>query len=118
MCLVTESIVYEITAATGSTIQLPCSFPPSTQVLANAEWFKEMGADGRIRLNTEGDSTDEEEKVKLLYPLDEDQTIIVRNLIIQDAGIYKCESAAGQILSTVHVMIKGTVTRLFSAPRL
>lgn len=116
MCLVTESIVYHITAATGSTVQLPCSFPPSTQVLANAKWFKETGADERTRLNTEEDSRDEEEKVKLLYPLDEDQTIIVRNVVLEDAGIYKCESAAGKILSTVYVMLKGTVAQLFSVP--
>lgn len=48
--------------------------------------------------------------------MDEDQTIIVRNVVLEDTGIYKCESAAGQILSTVHVMLKGTVAQLFPAP--
>lgn len=52
------TIVYTIKINVGSNVHLPCHFPPSSQVSANALWFKEMGAGITTRL-TLGDSSTE-----------------------------------------------------------
>lgn len=42
-----------------------------------------------------------------LYPLDHDQTIIMRDIVMEDAGIYRCDSPEGDKLSTVQVIVDG-----------
>ncbi len=66
-----------------------------------------MGAGERKCLSTGDDSTDDNAKVELLYPNDHDQTIILRDVAMEDAGTYSCESAEGAKLSTVDIIIEG-----------
>lgn len=104
----TASIGYTIKAPEGSRVHLPCHFPPSSlPVRANAVWYKETGAGMRSQLTLEDDSTDENKKLELLYPLDQDQTIILRNIVMEDAGIYQCETTEGEKLSTVYIFVEG-----------
>nr|AFO64913.1 C1 inhibitor [Oplegnathus fasciatus]AHA51697.1 C1 inhibitor precursor [Oplegnathus fasciatus] len=97
---------YTIKAFTGTNVHLPCHFPPSSQVTANALWFKETGVGKRTRLNAGDESTGDNARVDLLYPGDHDQTISLRDTVMEDAGIYSCESAEGQKLSTVYVIVE------------
>ncbi|XP_044046955.1 plasma protease C1 inhibitor isoform X2 [Siniperca chuatsi] len=99
-------IGYTIKVIEGSTLHLPCHFPPYSQVRANALWFKGMGVGKKTRLNPGDDSAGDNDRVELLYPLDHDQTIIIRDTIMEDAGIYDCESAEGEKLSTVYIIVE------------
>ena len=99
------SINYTIKVYTGSTAYLRCYFPRSSQVNANALWYKVTG-DKMTQLNTEDDST-ADNRVELLYPLDHDQTIIIKNMAEEDAGIYLCQSAEEEVLSSLHVFVEG-----------
>ncbi|XP_041789969.1 plasma protease C1 inhibitor [Chelmon rostratus] len=103
---VDASVRYIFKVTEGSNIHLPCYFPLSSQVEANALWFKETGVGRRMRLNTGDDSTGDSEKVEQLYPLDHDQTIILRQIVMEDAGTYTCESANRQKLSTVDIVVE------------
>ncbi|XP_031158599.2 plasma protease C1 inhibitor [Sander lucioperca] len=98
---VDASISYTIKVTEGSIAHLPCYFPPSSQVKADALWVKETGPNMRTRLNPEDDN----KRVELLYPLDHDQTSIIRNTIMADAGLYIC-SAEGELLSSVYLIVE------------
>ncbi|KAI3352413.1 hypothetical protein L3Q82_005376 [Scortum barcoo] len=104
---------YTVKVYTGGSVNLPCHYPPSSQVRANALWFRDTVTGKRTRLNVGEDTTGDNPKVELLYPLDHDQTIIIRNVVIEDAGIYSCESAEGKKLSTVYAIVEVAPT---SAP--
>lgn len=69
-------------------------------------WFKDTDSGAQTQLNLAYDSA-VEPHVELLYPGDHDQTVIMRNLVMEDAGIYRCKSAEGAQLSTVQVLIEG-----------
>lgn len=112
-CVSTASVGYNIKAFRGNDIRLPCHFPSSGQVEANALWFKEMGVGKRTLLNPGDESTDGNEKVEQLYSLDSDQTILLRNIVMEDAGIYHCESSSGEKLSTVDLVVEGVSFNLF-----
>ncbi|KAM9363704.1 plasma protease C1 inhibitor [Symphorus nematophorus] len=107
---VAASNIYTIKASEGSTIHLPCHFPPSSQAGDNALWFKVTGVGKRTRLNLGDGSADDEVRVEQLYPGDTDQTIIIRDTIMEDAGTYNCESAEGEKLSTVFVIVEAVPT--------
>ncbi|XP_070684079.1 plasma protease C1 inhibitor [Pempheris klunzingeri] len=107
---VDASIGYTIKVNEGSTFQLPCHFPFSSKVTANALWFKEMDVGKKTLLNTGDESTGDGERVELLYPLDHDQTVILRDAVMEDAGIYQCESAEGKKMSTVYIIVVATPT--------
>ncbi|XP_051239618.1 plasma protease C1 inhibitor [Dicentrarchus labrax] len=107
---VDASVPYTIRVTEGSTIHLPCHFPLSSQVSANALWSKETAAGMRTRLTLGDGSTDDNEKVEQLYPMDHDQSIILRNTVMEDAGLYICESAEGQKLSTVQITVEAAPT--------
>lgn len=102
-----ESVVYNIRGFAGMTIHLPCQLPSSTPFQANAVWVKETVNGTRTLLGVSDDSSGADPHVELLYPGDQDQTLIVRNLVNEDAGIYRCDSAAGHKLSTVQVRVEG-----------
>ncbi|KAM9857110.1 plasma protease C1 inhibitor [Aulostomus maculatus] len=103
---VDASFIYSLRAIEGSTVHLPCHFPPSSKVEADAVWFKETDAGKRTRLNLDDGSDGDDNRLELLYPSDHDQTIILRNTIRKDAGIYQCESPEGEKLSTVHLVVE------------
>lgn len=103
----TAPIGYTIIIPEGSTAHLPCHFPPYNQVKANAVWFKETGGGKRTKLSQEESSADGSIRVELLYPLDNDQTVIIRKIVMEDDGIYHCESAEGEKLSSVHIIVEG-----------
>lgn len=101
---ITASFSYMIKAPVGADIYLLCNLPPSSQVKANALWFKVT--DGRrTQLNLE--ETVEDSRVERRYPLDHDQSIIIRQTVMEDAGTYHCESADGQKLSSIYISVEG-----------
>lgn len=106
---VQASIIYTIKVIRGSTAQLLCHFPTSSQVNANALWFKEKAGGVRTQLNPEDESSSDK-RVNLLYPLDHDQTIIIKDTVMEDAGLYQCESAEGATLSSVYIVVEGAPT--------
>lgn len=91
---------------TKSDVKLPCNIPSSREVSANALWFKES-ANGRIKLNLEDDSADDNKKIELIFPLDHDQSIMVINAGMEDAGIYECELDDGKKLSSINLTVEG-----------
>lgn len=99
------SFVYEINAVQGSTIYLPCNIPQSSQILANALWYKETDTGQRIYFRD--GASGEMERMQRLYPLDDDQSVIISNVVTEDSGTYHCESPEGEKLSTVQVTVKG-----------
>ncbi|KAM8772411.1 plasma protease C1 inhibitor [Acanthopagrus schlegelii] len=103
---VVATIVYTIKINVGSNVHLPCHFPPSSQVSANALWYKEMGAGMVTRLTLGDSSTGDDAKVEQLYPMDHDQSIILRHTAMEDAGTYHCQSAEGDKLSTVNIIVE------------
>ncbi|XP_059193608.1 plasma protease C1 inhibitor [Centropristis striata] len=109
---VLESIIYYIKVTEGSDAQLPCNFPRSSNVKANALWFKETGAEkNRTLLNPEDVPTAEDNRVELMYPSDPDQTLLIRNVVMEDAGQYLCESAEGATLSSALIIVEVAPTR-------
>lgn len=107
------TIIYTIKINVGSNVHLPCHFPPSSQVSANALWFKEMGAGVTTSLTLGDSSTSDDAKVEQLYPMDHDQSIILRHTAMEDAGTYHCQSAEGDKLSTVNIIVEGRFGNLF-----
>lgn len=110
LCLSAEFFVYAINAVQGSTIYLPCNFAQSSRILANAQWYKETGDGQRIYVG-EGASA-ETQRMQQLYPLDPDQSVIITNVVMEDSGIYHCQSAEGEELSIVQVTVEGRLTAL------
>lgn len=113
VCIFVASVIYTISVFNGANIYLPCHLPLSSEVTINAKWFKQTGPDKWRQLNLTDESTDGRERVKQLYPGDYDQTIIVRDAVIEDDGIYKCESPEGKKLTTVQVIVRGRSGNLF-----
>lgn len=105
LCLSVASFVYEINAVQGSTIYLPCNIPQSSQILANALWYKETDTGQRIYFRD--GASGEMERMQQLYPLDYDQSVMISNVVTEDSGTYHCESPEGEKLSTVQVTVKG-----------
>lgn len=87
----------------GRTGYLPCFYPCFSQVTANALWFK-----GTSQLNLEDNSAENDRRIEHIFPLDKDQTIVLRDTVSTDAGMYFCKTAEGETLSTVHTIIEGT----------
>lgn len=113
LCLSAASIVYDINTAQGSTIYLPCYFPHSSQILANALWYKETGIGQKTLLHFSEKPLDELERVQQIYPLDQDQSVKFTNVLMEDSGTYRCESPEGEELSIVRVTVKGKLITLF-----
>ncbi|TWW59324.1 Plasma protease C1 inhibitor [Takifugu flavidus] len=103
---VIASFAYDINAAQGSTIYLPCYFPHSSQILANALWYKETGIGQKTLLHFSKEPLDELERVQQIYPLDQDQSVKFTNVLMEDSGTYRCESPEGEELSVVRVTVK------------
>ncbi|CAN9510393.1 unnamed protein product [Ophioblennius macclurei] len=89
----------------GSTFTLPCYFPPSAEVTANALWFRETIDGKKTKLNLQ-DESDDENKLEQLYPMDYDQSILLRRVVHEDAGLYHCESADGAKLTTLYIIVR------------
>ncbi|XP_022062525.1 plasma protease C1 inhibitor [Acanthochromis polyacanthus] len=98
---VDAAIGYTIKVTEGGYVNLPCHFSPSSQFKANALWFKEPGVGTRTELNVTNDNG----KLELLYPDSSDQTVLLRDTAMEDAGIYLCESAEGEKLSSVYLIV-------------
>ncbi|CAB1426902.1 unnamed protein product [Pleuronectes platessa] len=107
---VAASSVYTIKVSQGSHTHLPCHFPTSSQVSANAFWFRETDAGMKMSLNLEDDILNDIQRFSLIYPFDSDQTVLIRDTVLEDAGTYHCESAAGQKLSTVRLIVQAAPT--------
>lgn len=110
LCLSAASIVYAINAIEGSTIYLPCYFPHSSQIPAKSVWYKETDEGPEYLL--EGSSA-KLERVQQLYPLDQDQSVKLTDVLLEDSATYHCESAQGEELSTIRVTVKGRLITLW-----
>ncbi|KAM4750497.1 plasma protease C1 inhibitor [Anableps anableps] len=93
----------------GSNAFLPCYLPSSSEVISNAQWFKETRVDKRTRLNTEEDST-RDVKIELLSLNEQDQTIMIKKVEMEDAGVYICESAEGERLNSLYLEVEALPT--------
>lgn len=113
LCLSAASIVYDINAAQGSTIFLPCYLPQSSQILVNALWYKETGIGQKTLLHFSKEPMDELERLQQIYPLDQDQSVKFTNVLMEDSGTYRCESPEGEELSVVRVTVTGKLITLF-----
>lgn len=100
---VTASLPYSMTLHVGSTTRIPCYVPPSSPVEANAAWYHEDEGGRRTKLPLEDAA--EDARIELLYPLDQDQSVIIRDAALEDAGIYHCELPEGRRLSTVYLNV-------------
>ncbi|XP_035992873.1 LOW QUALITY PROTEIN: plasma protease C1 inhibitor [Fundulus heteroclitus] len=107
-----ESFHTTVKVLEGSNVFLPCYLPSSSGVISNARWFKETGAGQRTRLNTEDVTSGE--KIELLSPNEQDQTIMMREVATGDAGVYVCESVTGEKLNSLHLEVEALPT---SSPR-
>ncbi|KAM4594628.1 plasma protease C1 inhibitor [Fundulus diaphanus] len=107
-----ESFHTTVKVLEGSNVLLPCYLPSSSGVISNAWWFKETGAGKRTRLNTEDVTS--AEKIELLSPNEQDQTIMMKEVAIGDAGVYVCESVTGEKLNSLHLEVEAPPT---SSPR-
>lgn len=96
----------------GSTIQVPCYFSPSSQVKANALWLKENESGQSTLLNQKEGSEGGADRWEVLYPDDHDQTMIFRDVVMDDAGNYTCVSPEGQKLSSVSLTVKRRCSNL------
>lgn len=107
LCLsFSESFHTTLKVLEDSNVFLPCYLPSSSKVVSNALWFKETGAGKRTRLNTEEDPTGDE-KVELLSPTEQDQTIMIKKVEMGDAGVYICESAEWERLNSLQLKVEG-----------
>ncbi|KAM4585318.1 plasma protease C1 inhibitor [Odontesthes bonariensis] len=104
---VDESFSYAVKVIAGLDAHLGCRFQASGQV--KVLWFKETGAGKRTELNIQDDVTDDR-KLEPLYPNDQDQSILLRHAVMDDAGVYYCETAEGKRLSTVELTVEAAPT--------
>lgn len=109
MSLVTAPIGFTIRVNEGVNVELPCHFPPNSEAVANAVWVKDTET-----LNLEDDNN---KKIERLYPNDTDQSVLLRSALMEDAGIYHCESADKEKLSTVTLIVDGRFFNLFDMLR-
>ncbi|XP_015248921.1 PREDICTED: factor XIIa inhibitor-like [Cyprinodon variegatus] len=109
--LTVESLLTTVKIQENSDVLLPCYLPPSSGVISNALWFKESSVGKRKRLQTEEESGTQE-KIELISPNELDQTIMVRNIKMEDAGLYICESADGQRLISIQLEVEAPPTSL------
>ncbi|XP_017272100.1 plasma protease C1 inhibitor [Kryptolebias marmoratus] len=107
--LTVYSVRNTIKAPAGSDVYLPCYFSSSGPFEENALWFKETG-DGKRKELKPGNDFPENEKLFLLYPEDQDQTIILKSAKSEDSGVYSCESAEGERLHTIQLIVKDAPT--------
>lgn len=98
---------FSVNVIKGSNVLIPCYYPTFGQRGANALWFKEDGSGNRIKLDTEDESA-EDKRVELLYLGDPDQTIMLRKAVMEDAGLYTCESPDGEKFTTANLSVQGS----------
>lgn len=102
--VVIELLDIAIKVNQGSDVYLPCSLPPSSEVTGNALWFKKSDTGiGRMPLHPEDETA---ERISLLYPMDQDQTILIKEAVTEDSGTYYCETPAGKRLSTIQIIVE------------
>ncbi|KAF7670315.1 hypothetical protein LDENG_00271980 [Lucifuga dentata] len=99
---------FTIKAIEGSTVQLPCRFPSYIQT-KTALWIKETGSGERVKLNPV-DVANASDRLEWVFPFDNYWTIMLRNTVMKDAGIYQCETAEGEKFSTVHLIVDAAPT--------
>ncbi|KAF6733508.1 Plasma protease C1 inhibitor [Oryzias melastigma] len=100
---------FSVNVIKGSNVLIPCYYPTFGQRGANALWFKEDGSGNRIKLDTEDESA-EDKRVELLYLGDPDQTIMLRKAVMEDAGLYTCESPDGEKFTTANLSVQAAPT--------
>ncbi|KAM4604180.1 plasma protease C1 inhibitor [Polymixia lowei] len=103
---VDASTGYTLKVQQGSTINLPCNRPSSNHDEAYALWFKQVAGGKRIQ-QSPVEVTKAGERLEWLYtdPSDSDQTITLKDSVIEDAGIYYCESATGERFNTINLIV-------------
>lgn len=100
-------ISYTVVVGEGTTARLPCNFLPGYEVKANALWSKESSSNERKAVLTSPDGTlSEDGKAALLYPLDQDQTMALIDVTMDDQALYHCDSPEGLELSKIQVIVK------------
>ncbi|KAG7267526.1 hypothetical protein CRUP_005909, partial [Coryphaenoides rupestris] len=71
--------------------------------------------EGTVKAVVEGivEAVVEVNRVEWLFasPVNSDQTISIQGLVVGDSGTYQCESAAGEIFSSIHLIVEVTPTK-------
>lgn len=110
--IIEASNSYTMVVGEGTNARLPCNFLSEYRVQTNALWFKEIASHEKKALLTSDDGTlGGDGKAELLYPLDHDQTMTLREVTMDDQGLYHCDSPEGVTLSTVELIIIAGPTR-------
>lgn len=101
-------ISYTLVAGDRRSASLQCYLHTGLEkAKANAVWFKETEDGQKTTVLTKDNGTrSEDEKAELLYPLDYDQTMMIRDVTMEDQGLYQCESPEGIKLSTIRLIVK------------
>ncbi|XP_046900422.1 plasma protease C1 inhibitor [Hypomesus transpacificus] len=103
---------YALKHKEGSIIVLPCERPQGAQPENYVLWFKET-SEGQRRKLSPAESADQEQlklsgRLEWLYadPQDEDQSIQVHQVTIEDSGTYHCESEEGEKFSSIELVVE------------
>ncbi|KAG7241262.1 hypothetical protein INR49_025780 [Caranx melampygus] len=109
--VVVDSLELTVKVNQGSDVHLPCSLPSSSEITANALWYKKTDTGiGRMPVTLEDDTADAQ-RINLLYPLDQDQTILIKEAVTEDSGTYYCETPDGKRLSTIQIIVEVIPTK-------
>ncbi|XP_071373198.1 plasma protease C1 inhibitor [Centroberyx affinis] len=98
---------YTLKIRMGSETRLPCYRPPSSPANNYALWFKETEGGKRTQL-TPVEIANDDQRLEWHYPnqFDSDQTIILTKAVMEDAGIYHCESDEGERFNSIHLIVE------------
>ncbi|XP_072319071.1 plasma protease C1 inhibitor [Eucyclogobius newberryi] len=91
----------------GANARLPCNFISAHDVKGNALWFKE--GNKFTLLTSAGNTSSEDGRASLLYPMDQDQAMTLSGVTAEDQGLYHCDSPDGLKLSTVRLVVKSAL---------
>ncbi|XP_076001499.1 plasma protease C1 inhibitor [Genypterus blacodes] len=108
--IIVEALLgFTITATAGASVTFPCRFPPHVQTEAPARWYKETLSDKKTKLHPVEVSSGDQ-RLEWLYPFNNEWSVILHDIVIEDSGIYQCETAEGEKFSTIYLVVEAGPT--------